>query len=29
MKTKLQALNVNDFAILFLAFGLMVGLALR
>jgi hypothetical protein len=29
MKTKLQALNMNDFAILFLAFGLMVGLALR
>ena len=29
MKTKLQQLNMNDFAILFLAFGLMVGLALK
>jgi hypothetical protein len=29
MKTRLQQLDMNDFAILFLAFGLMVGLALK
>ena len=29
MKTKLQQLNMNDFTVLFLAFGLMVGLAIR
>ncbi len=29
MKTKLQQLNMNDFTVLFLAFGLVVGLAIR
>ena len=29
MKTKLQQLNMNDFTILFLAFGLLVGLAIK
>ena len=29
MKTKLQQLNLNDFTILFLAFGLLVGLAIK
>jgi hypothetical protein len=29
MKTKLQQLDMNDFTVLFLAFGLVVGLAIR
>ena len=29
MKTKLQQLNMNDFTILFLAFGLLAGLAIK
>ncbi len=29
MKTKFQQLNMNDFTILFLAFGLLVGLAIK
>ena len=29
MKTKLQQLNMHDFTVLFLAFGLVVGLAIR
>ena len=29
MKTKLQQLSMNDFTILFLAFGLIVGLAIK
>ena len=29
MKTKLQQLNMNDFTVLFLAFGLLVGLVIK
>ena len=29
MKAKFQQLNMNDFTILFLAFGLLVGLAIK
>ena len=29
MKTKLQQLNINDFTVLFLTFGLLVGLAIK
>ena len=29
MKTKMQQLNMNDFCVLFLAFGLLVGLVIR
>ena len=29
MKTKLQQLNINDFTVLFLTFGLMVGLVIK
>lgn len=29
MKTKIQQLNMNDFTVLFLAFGLLVGLVIR
>ena len=29
MKTKLQKLNINDFTVLFLTFGLLVGLAIK
>lgn len=29
MKTRLQQLNMNDFTVLFLAFGLLVGLAIK
>ncbi len=29
MKTKMQQLNMNDFTVLFLAFGLLVGLVIR
>lgn len=29
MKTRLQQLDINDFTVLFLAFGLLVGLALK
>ena len=29
MKTKMQQLTMNDFTVLFLAFGLLVGLVIR
>ena len=29
MKTKLQQLNINDFTVLFLTFGLLMGLAFK
>ena len=29
MKTKLQQLNMNDFTVLFLTFGLLMGLAFK
>ena len=29
MKTKLQQLNINDFTVLFLTFGLLVGLVIK
>ena len=29
MKTKLQQLSMHDFTVLFLAFGLLVGLAIK
>ena len=29
MKTKLQQLNIHDFTVLFLAFGLLAGLAIK
>ncbi len=29
MKTKMQQLNMNDFTVLFLAFGLLVGLVIK
>ena len=29
MKTKMQQLNMNDFTVLFLAFGLLAGLVIR
>ena len=29
MKAKLQQLNIHDFTVLFLAFGLLVGLAIK
>ena len=29
MKTKLQQLDLNDFTVLFLAFGLLVGLVVK
>ena len=29
MKTRMQQLNINDFTVLFLAIGLLVGLAIK